>query len=73
MRFLCLRVACADVARGVVGRPFIYGLTIAGQAGVEAVIKAILADFELTLGLAGHRSMADIQGKADEVLVRVTD
>ena len=52
------------------GRPFVYGLTIAGQAGVEAVIKTILADFELTLGLAGHRTVADIQGKADEVLIR---
>ena len=56
--------------RPPVGRPFAYGLTIAGQAGVEAVIKSILADFELTLGLAGHRTVADIQGKADEVLIR---
>ena len=53
-----------------VGRPYAYGLVIAGQAGVEASIKNILADFELTLGLAGHKTVADIQGKADEVLIR---
>ena len=52
------------------GRIYAYGLAIAGQAGVEAVIKNVLADFELTLGLAGYRTVADIQGKADEVLVR---
>ncbi|TBU22369.1 oxidoreductase [Dichomitus squalens] len=63
--------ALALGAQGILlGRPWAYGLTVAGQAGVEAVIKSILADFELTLGLAGHRTVADIQGKADEVLVR---
>ena len=56
-----------------VGRLYAYALAIAGQAGVEAVIKGILADFELTLGLAGYRSIAEIQGKAGEVMIKVTD
>ena len=55
------------------GRPYIYGLTIAGQEGVEAVVKTILAEFELTLGLAGQCSIADIHGKADEFLVKADD
>ena len=54
-----------------VGRTYAYGLAAAGQAGVEAVIKTILAEFELTLGLAGHRSVADIVGRAGEVTVKV--
>jgi len=35
------------------GRPYVYGLAIAGQQGVEEVIGNVLAEFDLTLGLAG--------------------
>lgn len=35
------------------GRPYVYGLAIAGQRGVEEVIGNVLAEFDLTLGLAG--------------------
>ncbi|RPD56619.1 FMN-dependent alpha-hydroxy acid dehydrogenase [Lentinus tigrinus ALCF2SS1-7] len=66
--------AIALGAQGVLlGRSYIYGLALAGQAGVESVIKTILADFELTLGLAGHKTIADIHGKAGEVTIKVTD
>lgn len=54
-----------------VGRTYAYALTVAGQEGVEAHIKSILADFELTLGLSGYRSIAEIQGKAGEVAIKV--
>ena len=53
------------------GRPYAYGLAAAGQAGVEAVIKTILAEFELSLGLAGHTRLSDIVGKAGEVTIKV--
>ncbi len=43
-----------------VGRPYVYGLALAGQAGVEAVLKNLLADFELTMGLAGCRHIGEI-------------
>ena len=52
------------------GRTYIYGLAVAGQTGVEEVVKTILAEFELTLGLAGQRSVSDIFGKADELMVK---
>ena len=55
----------------VVGRPYAYGLAAAGQAGVEAVIKTILAEFELSLGLAGHTRLSDVIGKAGEVTIKV--
>lgn len=44
---------------------------MAGQTGVEAHIKSILADFELTLGLSGYRSIAEIQGKAGVATIKV--
>lgn len=42
------------------GRPWVYALAIAGEVGVRETIRNFKADFELTLGLAGCRSVADI-------------
>ncbi len=50
-----------------VGRPYVYGLTIAGEAGVGEVIQNLLTDFDLTMGLAGCRTIAEINS---ETLVR---
>ncbi|HUQ61631.1 lactate 2-monooxygenase [Lentzea sp.] len=44
----------------MVGRPFAYGLAHGGQVGVTHVLRSLLADFDLTLGLSGHRSPADL-------------
>ncbi|MEP6479649.1 MAG: alpha-hydroxy-acid oxidizing protein [Rhodoglobus sp.] len=44
----------------LVGRPYAYGLAVAGAAGVEAVLRNIIAEFDLTLGLTGHRSVREI-------------
>ncbi len=47
--------ALALGARAVLlGRPYVYGLGLDGQAGVEHVIRCLLAEFDLTLALAGH-------------------
>lgn len=43
-----------------IGRPYVYGLALGGQQGVEEVIKNIMADFELTMGLSGVRTVAEI-------------
>lgn len=53
------------------GRIYAYALAVAGQAGIESLIKSILADFELTLGLAGYKDIADIQGRAAEIMIKV--
>lgn len=55
----------------LVGRPFIYGLAVAGEEGVEQVIRDILADLEITLGLSGYKNLDEIRGKADEIMVRL--
>ncbi|MCG8922195.1 lactate 2-monooxygenase [Lentzea sp. CC55] len=44
----------------MVGRPFAYGLAHGGQVGVKHVLRSLLADFDLTLGLSGHRSPAEL-------------
>lgn len=53
--------ALALGASGVlVGRPYAYGLAIAGAAGAEAALRNIVAEFDLVLGLSGHRSVAEL-------------
>ncbi len=56
--------AIALGARAVcIGRPFVYGLALAGEHGVAAVIDNFKADFELTMGLAGCRTVSEISGE----------
>ena len=43
-----------------IGRPYVYGLTIAGEEGAKAVLKNFMTDFELTMGLAGCRNISEI-------------
>jgi lactate 2-monooxygenase len=38
----------------------VYGLAIAGEAGVREVLRNLHAEFDLTMGLAGCRSVAEI-------------
>ena len=53
--------ALALGARAVLlARPWVYGLGLAGQAGVEHVLRCFLADLDLQLGLSGHRSVAEL-------------
>jgi isopentenyl-diphosphate delta-isomerase len=48
----------------LVGRPFVYGLALGGQAGVHHVLENLIADFDLTMGLSGRDAVADIDGDA---------
>jgi lactate 2-monooxygenase len=57
--------ALALGARAVlIGRPYTYGLALAGEEGVREVIRNFAADFDLTMGLAGYRSIAEIGPEA---------
>jgi lactate 2-monooxygenase len=44
----------------LIGRPYAYGLAVAGERGVRDVLRNFLADFDLTMGLAGCASVAEI-------------
>ncbi|MET7936489.1 lactate 2-monooxygenase [Streptomyces sp. NPDC005322] len=57
--------ALALGARAVLlGRPYAYGLGLDGQAGVEHVIRALMAEFELTMALSGHTDVAGLTPSA---------
>jgi lactate 2-monooxygenase len=45
----------------LLGRPYVYGLALQGEAGVRDVIKNLVADFDLTMALAGCRSVSEIE------------
>jgi len=43
-----------------VGRPYIWGLALGGQGGVEHVLRCLLAELDLTLALSGHTEIAQL-------------
>jgi lactate 2-monooxygenase len=44
----------------LIGRPYLYGLALAGQAGARDVIANIIAELDLTLGLSGLASVDEL-------------
>lgn len=44
-----------------IGRPYVYGLAINGEAGVRDIIKNYWADFELTMALAGCKNIEEVR------------
>jgi isopentenyl diphosphate isomerase/L-lactate dehydrogenase-like FMN-dependent dehydrogenase len=58
----------ADVIKAValgadavlLGRPYVYGLAVAGQEGVETVIRQLAGELDLTMALAGARTVAEL-------------
>ncbi|MGF2949764.1 alpha-hydroxy-acid oxidizing protein [Microbacterium alcoholitolerans] len=46
------------------GRPYAYGLGIAGEQGVREVIRNVLAELDITLGLAGLTSVGQLDRDA---------
>lgn len=43
-----------------IGRPYVYALALAGTAGVRELLRNFKADFDLTMGLAGCRSISEL-------------
>ncbi len=44
----------------LLGRPYAYGLAVAGETGAREVIRNVIAEFDLTVGLAGCTSLLDL-------------
>jgi lactate 2-monooxygenase len=44
----------------LLGRPYLWGLALDGQAGVETVLRTLLAEFDLTMVLSGHVTLDEI-------------
>lgn len=70
----------ADIAKAMalgarmclIGRPYVYGLALGGQAGVTHVFKSLLGDLELNLHLSGIPSASPKDLNRD-VLVKESD
>jgi lactate 2-monooxygenase len=50
-----------------IGRPYVYGLALAGEQGVHSVLRNFMADFELTMALAGCKNVGEINLNALKV------
>jgi lactate 2-monooxygenase len=56
-----IALALALGAKAVlIGRPYVYGLALAGERGVREVIRNMLAELDLTLALSGLARPADL-------------
>ncbi|KZP03497.1 FMN-dependent alpha-hydroxy acid dehydrogenase [Athelia psychrophila] len=51
------------------GRPWMYGLAINGEKGVEEVLRSTLADLEVTMGLVGYKNIQELHGGRGKVVV----
>ncbi|HEV2974155.1 MAG TPA: lactate 2-monooxygenase [Solirubrobacteraceae bacterium] len=47
-----------------VGRPYMWGLALGGQAGVEHVLRCLLAELDLTLALSGYTAISQLDATA---------
>ncbi|KAF9511711.1 hypothetical protein BS47DRAFT_1372996 [Hydnum rufescens UP504] len=52
--------------------PYVYGLALDGEAGVEAVVKYLLADLSLSMGLSGYKSLDDVRSTLASNMIRKT-
>jgi isopentenyl diphosphate isomerase/L-lactate dehydrogenase-like FMN-dependent dehydrogenase len=59
--FIALALGATAVC---VGRAYTYGLAIAGEAGAREALRNIVAEFDITLGLAGLTSVRDLDANA---------
>lgn len=64
--FKALALGAAAVC---VGRPWVYGLALAGEEGVRSVLQNLWAEFDLTLALTGCRAV----GEVDRAMLRRAD
>jgi isopentenyl diphosphate isomerase/L-lactate dehydrogenase-like FMN-dependent dehydrogenase len=44
----------------LIGRPYVYGLALGGEEGVEAVLRNILGELDLTMALSGVANVQDL-------------
>jgi len=59
--FIALALGATAVA---LGRPYAYGLALAGEEGAREVVRNVLAELDITLGLSGHTSVAELGREA---------
>jgi isopentenyl diphosphate isomerase/L-lactate dehydrogenase-like FMN-dependent dehydrogenase len=58
------RAVALGASATLLGRPYMWGLTLGGEAGVRDVMLNTLADLDLTLALSGYTSCAQLTPEA---------
>lgn len=56
----CFKALALEARAVLLGRPHAFALAVAGEVGMRETIRNLVADFDLTLGLAGCRSIAEL-------------
>ncbi|TDU71167.1 4-hydroxymandelate oxidase [Prosthecobacter fusiformis] len=56
-----LKAIALGASAVLVGRPYIFGLSVAGAVGVAHVLNILKAEFEVAMGLTGCATVAEIQ------------
>jgi lactate 2-monooxygenase len=52
----------------LLGRPYLWGLALEGQAGVETVLRMLLAELDLTMVLSGCMNLEDVRAATLEAV-----
>jgi lactate 2-monooxygenase len=55
-----LKALCLGASAVLIGRPYVYGLALAGEAGVADVIANLAAELDLSMGLSGCRTVSEL-------------
>lgn len=63
-----VKALCLGADAVLIGRPYVYGLAVGGAAGVAAVLRHLIADFDIALANTGRRRVRDLDASS---LVRV--
>jgi L-lactate dehydrogenase (cytochrome) len=48
----------------VIGRPYVYGLALGGEAGVRHMLRTLLAELDITLAIAGVANQRELERSA---------
>jgi isopentenyl diphosphate isomerase/L-lactate dehydrogenase-like FMN-dependent dehydrogenase len=55
-----LKALALGASAVLIGRPYVWGLAVDGEAGVRSVLEMLRSEFELAMALCGCRRVADI-------------
>lgn len=59
-----LKALALGASAVAIGRPYAYGLAVGGQAGIEHVIRCLLAEADLTMAIDGYPSVRALTREA---------
>ena len=59
-----LKALALGASAVAIGRPYAYGLAVGGQAGIEHVVRCLLAELDLTMAIDGYATIADLTREA---------